>query len=340
MGKTKRRIAALLVLAALMLLAGCAEDKSLRSEPEQVQTLSMVISTTAPESVKKAAQEFADRLAYYTDGELQVVLSQSAEIHNVLTAGDTAFAFVENEQLIDQVEELKTLELPFFFKHADYQFTALNSDRTKARLNQLIGEEYPMQVQLATTCGYEDLAADGTVDLTDFRKRYPLAVYESFFSDELQQEIGAQEIQSDRPLQQMLDKNAEIAEATLDEVLRAVQAPDYSGKTVVFASAHRVKTVYLLVQDGLLDGLTDEQSAAVQQAAVMACGYCRTLTDQQRQEQIKELEALGVTVQDINLEKYFALLGDIYQYETEGMLYRPDDELNRLVRSDGAQATF
>ena len=48
-----------------------------------------------------------------------------------------------------------------------------------------------MQVQMATVCGYEDLAADGTVDLTDFRKRYPLAVTESFFSDELQQEIGA-----------------------------------------------------------------------------------------------------------------------------------------------------
>ena len=53
-----------------------------------------------------------------------------------------------------------------------------------------------MQVQMATVCGYEDLAADGTVDLTDFRKRYPLAVTESFFSDELQQEIGALEIET------------------------------------------------------------------------------------------------------------------------------------------------
>ena len=53
-----------------------------------------------------------------------MVLSQSAELGNVLSAGDTAFAFVENERLVDQIEELKTLELPFFFKHADYQFTA------------------------------------------------------------------------------------------------------------------------------------------------------------------------------------------------------------------------
>ena len=45
-------------------------------------------------------------------------------------------------------------------------------------------------------------------------------------------------------------------------------------------------------------------------------------------------------MQEINLEKYFALLGDIYQYESAGMNYRPDDELSRYVRSDGAQETF
>ena len=41
-------------------------------------------------------------------------------------------------------------------------------------------------------------------------------------------------------------------------------------------------------------------------------------------------------MQEINLEKYFALLGDIYQYESASMNYRPDDELSRYVRSDGA----
>ena len=269
-----------------------------------------------------------------------MVLSQSAELGSVLSAGDTAFAFVENERLVDQIEELKTLELPFFFKHADYQFTALNSERTRARLDQLIGEVYPMQVQMATVCGYEDLAADGTVDLTDFRKRYPLAVTESFFSDELQQEIGALEIETDRPLALLLEGGAEIAQTDLSELIRAVSSPDFAGEMVLFKSAHKVKTAYLLVQDGLMETLTSKQQAAVEQAAVMACGYCRTLIDQQRESQLAELEELGVSVQEINLEKYFALLGDIYQYESAGMNYRPDDELSRYVRSDGAQETF
>ena len=306
MARYLKRAAVLLAAMSLTLFAGCTSSENLRLEPERTVTLSMAISTAAPESVKQAAQEFANRLAYYSDGELEVVLSQSAELGNVLSAGDTAFAFVENERLVDQIEELKTLELPFFFKHADYQFTALNSERTRARLNQLIGEVYPMQVQMATVCGYEDLAADGTVDLTDFRKRYPLAVTESFFSDELQQEIGALEIETDRPLALLLEGGAEIAQTDLSELIRAVSSPDFAGEMVLFKSAHKVKTAYLLVQDGLMETLTSKQQAAVEQAAVMACGYCRTLTDQQRESQLDELEELGASVQEINLEKYFA----------------------------------
>ena len=229
MARYLKRAAVLLAAMGLTLFAGCASSENPQREPEKTVTLSMALSTAAPDSVKQAAQEFANRLAYYSDGELEVVLSQSAELGNVLSAGDTAFAFVENERLVDQIEELKTLELPFFFKHADYQFTALNSERTRARLDQLIGEVYPMQVQMATVCGYEDLAADGTVDLTDFRKRYPLAVTESFFSDELQQEIGALEIETDRPLALLLEGGAEIAQTDLSELIRAVSSPDFAG---------------------------------------------------------------------------------------------------------------
>lgn len=147
-------------------------------------------------------------------------------------------------------------------------------------------------------------------------------------------------IETDRPLALLLEGGAEIAQTDLSELIRAVSSPDFAGEMVLFKSAHKVKTAYLLVQDGLMETLTSKQQAAVEQAAVMACGYCRTLTDQQRESQLDELEELGASVQEINLEKYFALLGDIYQYESAGMNYRPDDELSRYVRSDGAQETF
>lgn len=34
------------------------------------------------------------------------------------------------------------------------------------------------------------------------------------------------------------------------------------------------------------------------------------------------------------------MMGDIYQYEAEQMLYRPDPQLDRMIRSDGVKETF
>ena len=138
----------------------------------------------------------------------------------------------------------------------------------------------------------------------------------------------------------MLEEKAEIAQADLSEVIAAVQNPSYTGEMAVLTSTHRVKTVYLLVNDQLMDKLSPSQQAAVEQAAVMSCGYCRTLADQKREEELETLSELRVSVYPVNLEKYYAMMGDIYQYEAEQMLYRPDPQLDRMIRSDGVKETF
>ena len=89
-----------------------------------------------------------------------------------------------------------------------------------------------------------------------------------------------------------------------------------------------------------MESLDEKQQAAVEQAAVMACGYCSTLAQQQRDQQMEQLQELGVQVYRVNLEKYFALLGDIYQYQSEEMLLQPDAELDSAIRSEGVQGTF
>ena len=237
--------------------------------------------------------------------------------------------------------ELTTLELPFYFKHADNQFSALNSERTRILLNRMIGRVYPMQVQMATACGYEDFAADASVDLTDFRKQYPLAVKRSFFVEELQQDLGAKEIEAENPMALLLSGQAEIATVKLQQVVSAMERTEEEKKElVVLDSAQKIQTVYLLSGQDVMDSLTPRQRAAVKQAAVMACGYCRVLTDQKHQKEQEQLRRMGVEILPINLEKYYAMLGDIYQYENDRMLYQLDAELDRVMRSDSVKETF
>ena len=263
------------VAAVILLLSGCTQQEAQKEQEEQPRTMSMVIASDAPTSIQLAAQEFANRLAYYSDGELEISLSASDQLDAVLTADDTQFAFVENERLSKTIEQLETFALPFFFQDADYLFSGLNSERTRRQLNRLLEEEYPMEIQMSVVYGYEDLAADATVDLTDFRKRYPLAVTRSFFSQEQQQEIGALEIEGEEPLQMLLDKEVEIAPVELSELVQTVQSQDSA--LVLLESSHQLKPAYLMMQTGLYEQLTPKQQAAVEQAveALKAAGVRR-----------------------------------------------------------------
>ena len=245
------------VAAVILLLSGCTQQEAQKEQEEQPRTMSMVIASDAPTSIQLAAQEFANRLAYYSDGELEISLSASDQLDAVLTADDTQFAFVENERLSKTIEPLETFTLPFFFQDADYLFSGLNSERTRGQLNRLLEEEYPMEIQMSVVYGYEDLAADATVDLTDFRKRYPLAVTRSFFSQEQQQEIGALEIEGEEPLQMLLDKEVEIAPVELSELVQTVQSQDSA--LVLLESSHQLKPAYLMMQTGLYEQLTPKQ---------------------------------------------------------------------------------
>ena len=217
-------------VCGLFLLTGCSQPDKGQQPQKELTKMTMLISSDAPDCVRSAAEEFINRAAFYSDGELEISLSESQQVETILESSEAEFAFVSNEELVSSVPELETLNLPFYFKHEDYQFSALNAQRTKKRLNELLSAVYPMEVQMATVCGYEDLAADAQVDLTDFRKRYPLAVKTSYFSDQLQEEIGAREIVSDNPFQLLLDGGAEIAQASLSQVIETVDCLVMDGR--------------------------------------------------------------------------------------------------------------
>ena len=114
MRRIMKRLGAVAVI--FLLLSGCTQQEAQKEQEEQPRTMSMVIASDAPTSIQLAAQEFANRLAYYSDGELEISLSASDQLDAVLTADDTQFAFVENERLSKPSSNWKPLRCPSFFR--------------------------------------------------------------------------------------------------------------------------------------------------------------------------------------------------------------------------------
>lgn len=341
-GKAIRLVSA--AAAFCILGSGCGSAQPMQEISQRKQLVLMIDSDTA-QTVQQAAEEFINRAEYYSDGELEIELKEQSNAVKQLTDAEYDLAFLENEALSDEIEELKTLELPFFFKNADYQFSSLNSERTKAYLDKLLQKEWDISLLMATTSGYVDFAADAATDFTDYQKRYPIAVSRELFPEKIQQDIGAQIIIDEQPFSLLLREgegqdSPEIAPALLSQIITAAKTEKYRSRLAVLSGPRQISTAYLVAQNSLISTLSAKQQAAVEQAAVMACGYCRTLSDQQREKELKELEELGVKIIPINTEKYFDMMGDYYQYQAGELLYRPDAELDRLVRSDGVKKTF
>ncbi len=340
MQKNKRIGRFVAATLTVFLLSGCTAPAQQMTDIYEPLQLTMVVDSASPQNILEAAKEFINRASYYSNGELNITLQETENAQDKLASLDTSFAFLENSSLSGSIEELQTLELPFFFKNTDYQYSALNSSRTRKRLNELLKKKGDITLLMSTLYGYEDFAADSAVDLTDFQKQYPIAAKKAIFPIKIQQEIGAEVVISPNPFNQLLQGEVEIAPVELSQVLQAVKTEEYKNKLSVLDSTHQIKTAFLVAQNEILQKMTDKQRAAVEQAAVMACGYCRTLSDEKRSEELEELESRGVEIIPVNLEKYYAMMGDFYQFQAEELLYHPDAELDRLIRSDGVKKTF
>ena len=145
-------------------------------------------------------------------------------------------------------------------------------------------------------------------------------------------------VKSDDPFSDLLAGKVELAGTDLERLIQAAQTKPE--RFVTIREPWQIKTVYLMVREDVMENLSKKQQASIQQAVVMANGYCRTLTEQKREQELEHLEQLGVHIYSINVERYFPMMGDIYQYENEDLTYVPDPELDRLIRSDGAGETF
>lgn len=330
-----KKLFAAMTAIGITLLSGCAEEVVPQKEANEI-VMTAAVSIDAPQSLKKAAREFANRTAYYSDGELQISLQEVEDSEKLLWGTD--FAFVENSTLTEKIPNLKTLELPFFFKHEDYHFSALNSEETIRHLNGLLKKEYPLEVRISMLCGYKDYAADIHANLENFKERHTAAVEDVLFSDSLQNDLSVVEIDTEEPVSLLKEGKTELAHASLSELV--LLAKENPGQYTFLKTPWRLETAYLLSKTGMMENLTPKQQAAIEQAAVMASGYCRTLTQEQREEEKQELQTLGVTESSVNIAKYFDMMGDIYQYQQEEMLFALDTELDRLIRRNGVKETF
>lgn len=324
----------LVLLALSVLFTGCSGKKSehldREIEPDRV-LLTLNISGDAQPQLYEMVQEFARRAEYFSDGELSIQIENVSDILSKVSSNPPDLALIENYHLLEKLPEFNTFEMPYVFKNSTYMTSTMNSDRNKKEWSKFFYSMFSMEVGQVTFGGYVDMIASKEVDMGDFENIYRLKSEYPFFTDTVEDELSIKFVEPGfkNPLEVLLKDDADICEATLPQLLQTGNS-----NFIFLKSAHRIQPVFLLVNPSSVEILTQRQSAALQEAMIRAAGYCETLYSNQRKENIAKLQKLGVEIEEVNIEKYFSLIGDIYQFNEEAISIPFSAQIFKYIKSD------
>lgn len=324
----------------LIPLFGCnhqvkPQNQPLRQSVERT-VLNLAVDSKASQNTKDMAKEFVRRAEFYSGGELEITISDTEDVLQKIgkTQDVISFCLVEGKTLDKELPRLETFSLPYIFKNSEYMTSAMNSEKTKSMLDKILAEKYPMNIESVMLMGYVDLVANSSIDLTDFMKIYSVGSAEDIFSQEVRKLLNTEwhKVDGGQGVGDVLAGEVDLAEVTFSEIIAAAYKGN-SDKLIALDSGHRLQIAYLLSDEESLADLTKKQRAAIEQAVVLASGYRRTLAEKQRAEEKEKLAELGVKIHEPNREKYFSMLGEVYQYQEDQLNIIFDPQLYKLIRT-------
>lgn len=335
--RMKQWVAALLGAALFLCSSGClaSSHETFREEqPDRVAVRVLLQEDSAP-TMEQTAQELARRAELLSSGELAVEVVPVPNLEAALDAGEGELYLAENDALVSRVPELSMMQLPYLFKNPIALESALNTDRSRRELEQLLQGQWPVQLLQTASGPITDMLALSGLELGNYERRYRVGEERPFFTEEADRSdltsVGVP-MEGQSP-QEMLRQNLlDLAPVRLDELSETMTGP--LGEWMVLCSAHQVEPVYLMADQESFGRLTGRQQAALQEASVRAAGYGQTLWTQQRQHILESWEQAGAVVQSVNAEKYFSILQEIYQYHPQWVQGGFSPTLARYIRID------
>lgn len=333
----KRWAVALLGAAVCLCGSGClaSSHETFREEQPDRVAVGVLVEEDSTPTMKQVAQELAQRAELLSSGELAVEVISTEEMTAALDAGEGDLYLVENDSLIARVPELEMMQLPYLFKNPIALDSALNTDRSRQELEQLLQQQWPVRLLQTASGPITDMLALSQMELGNYERSYRVGEPRAFFTEEADRSDLTSTgvlMEGQDPLTLLRQNLLDLAPVRLDLLDETMTGP--MEEWMVLCSAHQVEPVYLVADQESFSALTTRQQAALQEAAVRAAGYGQTLWTQQRQHILESWQQAGAVIQTVNVEKYYTILQEMYQYHPQWIQGGFSATLARYIRTD------
>lgn len=311
MGLRKRIPAFLLVL---LLLGGCQSSASgplAATDVHQPMQLLFLVDNSLPIEIVEAADRFADDVALYSKGILQVDVRIGASNQEVLRGRGCAISFLYNQQIANLQPAFSMLSLPFLYNDGAHMSAALNSEELMDRWWALLAPYkikplsaiYNGTDMLVTNQGALRAASDFngvTIALHDGNPD-KLAAFRALGANVLAYQEESLAAHLGESVQ--IDEKGVVNELSIDTVevspeqaLSILERPEVLS---VINTGHTLSPLWLAINSDDWDRMDDWERAVILEAGA---GLTATLEENRRRldyHLLGEMLAQGATVMDV-----------------------------------------
>lgn len=339
-----------LLLAALLLICGCAQVPPDGKRPAitiHAKHLSFQIGSWVDSSLAQEARNFARHVEDISNGALVIDIVEAETTADTLVSGECAFAFLENAQFAQVNSAFHTFSFPFLYSSPAQMSVKLNHELLLAYMSERVSpqgltplaalggsESYLVSTQsgMIMPSHFEGVGValhPGNADL--------LSAFET---------LGAVVL----PYQQvsllpLLDQEASppsqtevqtvvvrVAEATIRQLL---EPTDDTKPLYAIRSSHDLSPIWFAASVDHWEQLTAWEQAVIHEACSGMVGAWETRRASERAHQEKKLEKRGISLEDIECE---AMATTLYGSSTSNGQYALpeyfDKKLYELMQED------
>ncbi|MCD7856891.1 MAG: TRAP transporter substrate-binding protein [Clostridiales bacterium] len=296
----KKYLAAAFAAALMLLCSGCAE--------ETTQEYAWVLATASPEDTVTQiyAEKFAEEVERLSDGAMRIEvyanssLGGDTELIECCMTGDIPFVVQNTAPQVSYLPRLCLFDLPCVFDSIDELHEVLDDEQFMEKINEIYAEK-GLELLGMSDQDFRVMTSNVKVESLEDFSGIKIRTMENSYHMAFWKAIGANPTpMSFSEVYIGLQQNTIDAQENPYEVI--VSNKFYEQQDYIIQTNHLPHLLSLIVSEGFMESLEEDEQAIIREAAATACAYAREQAQERVADRIAICEEGGAEIVEISDE--------------------------------------
>lgn len=315
-------------MSILIFIAACGS-----TDGDSGESVKLKLAHTGSESHQYhlAAEKFKELAEEKSDGTLEIELhpnatlgSEADVIEQIMDGSVEMSTLAPDSSFANTIPEMNVFGLPYLFEDADHAYDTLDGEIGQELLD--LGEEHNIKGLGYWEVGFRHITNDtGEIKNPEDMKGLKIRVQPAPVWEMHMKSLGANPTPVDfNELYSALDQGVVNGQENPLPTIESMKF--YEVQKYISLTAHTYNPAVVIMNQGVWDGLTEDQQTAVDEAVKETTTYHRELLAEKEDEIIELLEENGVEITEPDREAFQEATKDV----KEAVKDVPEDLIERI----------